>query len=50
MNNSLPLIFCIFLITGCCHKPLCIPHSHKPQKVEIPPIEVRGAVYVDELY
>jgi len=53
MKNSLPMIFCILLITGCCHKPLCLPHAGKPPKIlrENPvEIQVRGAVYVDEEY
>ena len=57
MKNSLPIIFCILLITSCCHKPLCLPHHHhaplNPPKIlrENPvEIQVRGAVYVDEEY
>ena len=53
MKNSLPLIFCISLLAGCCHKPLCLPNLAKPPKIlrENPvEIQVRGAVYLDEEY
>lgn len=45
------------LLTGCCQKLLCLPYHHQapltpPKILKENPVEiqVRGAVYVEELY